>query len=124
MTLTFLRSLLQHSSADMSRSTALHPLGWLLALLLPSALASFYLKLPSWVGTSLLIGVGVAVCLYIFSYLYCLFKDRDALRSEKYSIQKIAIEKLAGDDQQGLIGILGAPSAALSHEKAADRGKQ
>ena len=44
--------------------------------------------------------------LYVFSYLFCLFNDRDALRSERFSIQKFAIEKgVVGDNLQGIVEI-------------------
>lgn len=42
--------------------------------------------------------------LYLFAYTYCLFKDRDALRTERYSIQKLAIEKgFVGDSLTGTL---------------------
>jgi hypothetical protein len=42
--------------------------------------------------------------LYIAAYGYCLVNDRDALRSETYSIQKLAIEKgYIGDSTVGIL---------------------
>lgn len=42
--------------------------------------------------------------LYLGAYIYCLATDKDALRSETYTIQKMAIEKgFVGDS---LIGVL------------------
>lgn len=44
------------------------------------------------------------MALYLGAYLYFMFTDKDALRSETYSIQKLAIERgLRGDDLTGVI---------------------
>ena len=45
-----------------------------------------------------------AIIAYVLAYIYLLFHDRDALRSEKYSLQKLAIERgLVGDSDMGTI---------------------
>lgn len=45
----------------------------------------------------------VAILIFFFAYIYCLFTDKDAIRSEKYSIQKMAIEKgIFGDSNSGV----------------------
>ena len=42
-------------------------------------------------------------CCGIKVYIYCLINDRDSLRSEKFTIQKLAIEKgIMGDDVTGI----------------------
>ena len=42
--------------------------------------------------------------LYLFTYIFCLFTDKDALRSENYSISKLAIEKgIIGDNITGMV---------------------
>jgi hypothetical protein len=46
---------------------------------------------------------GLTVLLYLGAYLYCLCKDPDALRSEKYLITKLAIKKGYGDSFTGLL---------------------
>ena len=73
-------------------------------MLLSTTLISFYLNLPVWTTyafTSLTVFV---VLVYIGAYLYLLCVDRDALRSEKYSIDKLAIEKgVFGDNLTGQI---------------------
>jgi len=51
---------------------------------------------------------GVAIGLYLVAYIYFGSTDKDALRSEKYSIQKLAIQKgFIGDDQVGYIRVDG-----------------
>jgi len=86
-----------------SRSTALRPLGWLLGLLFTATIASFVYGCPSWIGTCFAIGSFAAVALYIIAYIYFAFTDKDALRSETYHIQKMAIERgFFGDDISGI----------------------
>jgi len=58
---------------------------------------------PYWIELPFLIVTLVVVIVYIGAYVFCLFKDREALRSETYSIQKLAIEKgYVGDSTAGL----------------------
>ncbi len=102
--IAFLKALFHQATAYGTRSTVLNPLGWLIALLLPATIGSFYFKTPTWLGVILAILSFLSVILYFFSYIYFMFKDRDALRSEKFSLQKLLIEKgFFGDDTQGLI---------------------
>ncbi len=103
----FIRAFLEQATARGSRSTALKPLGWLVAMLLPATLASYIFDSPSWLGLTLCIMTCVSVATYIGSYFYLLCKDRDALRSERYSIQKLAIEKgLYGDNIMGTVDLI------------------
>jgi hypothetical protein len=51
------------------------------------------------------------IALYGTAYVFCLLKDRDALRSESYSLHKLAIEQgLLGDSTTGMF----APEAESS----------
>ena len=46
----------------------------------------------------------LTLLLFGFGYVFFMFKDSDALRSERYSLSKMAIEKgLIGDDIKGLL---------------------
>jgi hypothetical protein len=92
----------------------------MIALLLSSSLLSFYLNSPPWVGIVFVTITIMASILYLVAYVYFMFKDREALRSEKYSIQRLAIEKgLIGDSLYGLFdprssahqNLLGEPTA-------------
>ena len=99
-----LRAFLQQASEQGSRSTVLKPLNWLLGLLIAATIIALYYRLPEWIGVLLAVSVMVVLGLFLFAYVYCLFKDRDALRSETYSIQKLAIEKgFVGDNIQGVV---------------------
>lgn len=102
--IAFLKALFHQATAYGTRSTVLNPLGWLIALLLPATISSFYFKTPTWLGITLATLSFLSVLLYFFSYVYFMFKDSDALRSEKFSLQKLLIEKgFFGDDIQGFI---------------------
>ena len=85
------------------KSTILKPLTWLISILLASMILGNYFELPKWILIMFAIIVGIIIILFIVSYIYCLFNDRDALRSEKFSIQKMAIEKgVYGDSISGI----------------------
>ena len=59
-----------------------------------------------WIIKSLFLCTIVTIIVYVFAYIYLLLHDRDALRSEKYSIQKLAIEHgLVGDSETGIFNI-------------------
>lgn len=99
-----LNSLLQHSSAEGSKSTAMQPLAWAIGLLLTATLFAFYFKTPEWVG-QILIGLCIImVLLYIGAYIYFMLKDPDALRSERYTLKKMEIQKgFQGDNLTGIL---------------------
>lgn len=90
--------------ASLSRSDVLRPLAWLVLILTTGTLTCVLAKAPEWLLISMAVLLFLSIVLYIISYLYCLFNDRDALRSEKYSLHKMAIEHgMYGDSQTGLI---------------------
>lgn len=98
------KELLERSDSSGSKSTILKPLTWLLSVFIGGMVLLIKVNAPSWtiIFFSIILGLGISI--FFFSYIYCLFKDRDALRSEKYSIQKMAIEKgVYGDNMIGLI---------------------
>jgi len=92
------------AAARGTRSSALRPIDWLLLLQLGSLLGSLYLDAANWIVIFFVFSSALSFSLYLFTYVYLLFKDRDALRSETYSLHKLAIEKgLIGDSISGLI---------------------
>ncbi|MEP0712984.1 hypothetical protein [Algoriphagus sp.] len=98
------RELFQRSDASGSRSTILKPLTWFLSAIIGGFLLAIKMESHSWILVLFAIIIVMTISIFFFAYIYCLFKDRDALRSEKYSIQKMAIEKgLVGDNLTGLI---------------------
>ena len=79
-------------NATLSRSDALKPLAWLIVTLTTTSVLLVYVAGPVWL---LIVAAGLlaaATALYFMAFSFCLIKDRDALRSETYSLHKIAIE--------------------------------
>ena len=101
--LQFITSLLQHATAEGSRSTVLRPLSWLAGICVVGLLGCLEFKAPDWITDMFAVMIALAFLLFIGAYIYCLMNDREALRSEKYSIQRLAIEKgLLGDSTSGM----------------------
>lgn len=96
-------SLREQMNATLSRSDVLKPLAWLVGLLLTGLIMAVATKADQWVIGTLVGAIALAIATYIGAYVFCLFVDRDALRSERYSLQKMAIEqRLIGDSSSGL----------------------
>lgn len=94
---------MSQASAKGARSTALHSLQWVLGILLSAIPVCAFIKTPAWV--IIFVSSAVAVCLVTFigAYIYLLFNNPDALRSETFTLSKMAIEKgLIGDSLAGL----------------------
>ena len=96
------REIFLTSEGKWSRSTALDPLFKLLGLLLIAILILKNVEgLPSWLVPAFVIvfflfAVGVA------GYsLFLLVKNPDTLRSERFIIQQLALEKIYGDSLHG-----------------------
>ena len=86
-----------------SRSTAVAPLHWLLGLVLSALLTAIGLKADDWVVWLLLVGAGIAFALECAAYIYFVLSGNvDAVRSERYAIDKMRIERgLMGDSASG-----------------------
>lgn len=122
-----IRAFLQQASASGSKSTVLKPLAWMMLICISATLSSAHFDLTVWITYLFAIFSCITMALYLVAYLYCLFKDRDALRSETYSIQKMAIERgFVGDDYSGVIAahrtevgtlIDGSPSEDVGDDK-------
>ncbi len=103
--MNILKALLSQSDASGSKSTILRPLTWFIGILFVILITLFKIQAPDWI-CYILTGIIVAiVLLFGFAYVYCLFNDRDALRSESFTIRKMEIEKgmLLGDSSTGLL---------------------
>ena len=122
--LNLIKAFLEHASAKGTKATILKPLGWMMLIVISATLSAFYLKSPKWLGVIFSIFTCLTMILYLFAYIYCLFKDKDALRSETYSIQKLAIEKgFVGDDISGTLEPAADRSRALIESGAESKGK-
>jgi hypothetical protein len=97
--------------ATLSRSDILRPLAWLIGMLLTATVGMAAGRAPNWLLVLMSIVLVAVIALYGTAYVFCLLKDRDALRSESYSLHKLAIEQgLLGDSTTGMF----APEAESS----------
>lgn len=125
--INLVRAFLHQNLAKGSRSTVLKPLGWMITICISATLYAAFLNLNVWIVSLFAVFCGLTMLLYLGAYIYCLLNDKDALRSETYTIQKMAIEKgFIGDS---LTGILPANEDAqgrfmrLTHEAASEVDK-
>ncbi|MCG7964826.1 MAG: hypothetical protein N0E54_19150 [Candidatus Thiodiazotropha taylori] len=99
-----IRALFSQSSATGGRSSALQPLGWLTTILIAGLVLIEMWEAPDWIIITLVVLLISTVVMYLLIYLYYAIKNPDALRSEKFTLSKMAIEKnLIGDDRSGLL---------------------
>lgn len=92
----WITALLQNaSSVQGKRSSMLNPLGWLVALLIVATTSLSVAKASLWVLGIAGGGLALSIALYLCSFTYLLIKDRDGLRSEKYALEQMRIEKLS-----------------------------
>lgn len=90
-------------NATLSRSDVLKPLAWLVGLLALAIVLMLAANAPEWALALVVYALIGSIILYMLAYVFCLFMDRDALRSEKYSLHKMAMEHgLLGDNEAGL----------------------
>jgi hypothetical protein len=93
------------SEANVSKANALTPLGWLIATLGGATMGLAYYLPPSlhWLLVILVFLIVALSGFFCFAYFHYMRHEPDALRSERYSIRKLEIEKgLLGDDRVGL----------------------
>lgn len=99
-----IRLFMQQASAQGSRSTAMNPLGWALTINSAAIIGAGVEQLPAWVMILLGVGEGLTLVSYLAAYFFLLVRDRDALRSEKFQLSKMAIERsITGDNLTGFI---------------------
>jgi membrane protein YdbS with pleckstrin-like domain len=111
--LRLISTLKQQMSATLSRSDILRPLAGLIGILITAIILIIVAKGPEWLLILMSVVWVFSIVLYFFTYVFCLFRDRDALRSEKYSLQKMAIEHgLFGDSTSGTF----EPEETNAHE--------
>ena len=85
----------------------MNPLAWALGIVLSAILVAAGIhNVPPWVFLILGIAACVLVLAYLTAYFILLFVDRDALRSESFTLSKLAIEKsVTGDSLRGFTAI-------------------
>jgi hypothetical protein len=96
-----IKSLFEQASAQGTRSTVLNPLGWLIASLLASLTGTAAVHGPQWLLVVLAVIVGLLVALYAVAYVFFMLRSPDALRSERFTLSKMALEQTRGDSTAG-----------------------
>lgn len=96
-------STLQHN-AELTRSDVLRALMWPISGLLFAILVALRMVAPDWILIALFVLLVIFMFIYGGFYIFFACTDPDALRSEKYKLQKMAIEHgLYGDSTIGMI---------------------
>jgi len=114
--LNLIRAFLEQASAQGSKSTVLRPIGWMMPICVAATLGAVYIAAPLWVTVMFGAFSGLTMLLYLGAYVFCLLTDKEALRSETYSIQKLAIEKgFVGDSLTGVL-----PTETAEHGRLID----
>lgn len=113
---------IQSAQLNARTTSALNPVLWLVATLSTSVAVSAAVGAVWWVTALLASGVGLSVLVTLGLAVFFAVKAPDALRSERYVIQKMAIERGAlGDSVVGLIsGEAASEQAQLSERSESD----
>lgn len=100
----FIQSILaHHSMARGGRSTALHALQWVLGMFIAAIPTIIWAGAPIWLIVTIAGAIAIVLFVFLGAYIYLLIKNPDALRSEHFSLSKMALEKgLVGDSISGL----------------------
>jgi putative Mn2+ efflux pump MntP len=113
--LDLIASFLQQATAQGTRSTILNPLGWFFGICVAGLLGSVRYNAAFWI--QLLIGCFAALSglVYLGAYVFCLATKREhLLRTEKFLIQQLAIEKgFRGDSTTGVVMTLDTQATRL-----------
>ena len=103
MPFTVFKELFSMADAKGSRSTALQPLLYMIMVVLVALLFAALKGFPVWLLIILVLFLAGCICLFGYSYFHLLHNNLDALRSESFYLQKIAIEKgMTGDSVHGV----------------------
>jgi hypothetical protein len=95
--------LLQQANIGQSRSSVLNPLQWTLVILVFGVAACLLFHAPPWLVILFAVMLALALILFLGAYVYFASVNPDALRSEQFSLSKLAIEKgMLGDSLAGL----------------------
>jgi hypothetical protein len=117
--LRLVSTLQEQMNATLSRSDALKPLAWLIVILTTTCVLLVHVAGPAWLLVVAVCLLAAATALYFVAFGFCLIRDRDALRSETYSLHKIAIEHgLTGDSITGVIAAGGEDRRLLTQHKS------
>ena len=89
----FIKDLLEHATSQGYKSNVMKPLMGLVIIFILGGIACHYFNVPYFSIGLFVLATLAGVCSFI-AYFFCLFKNPDLLRSEKYNLEKTAIEKV------------------------------
>ena len=112
-------SLLRQPGPRGFRSSALGQMLWALTILVGGILAGHKVGLPLWGLASLGVAVVVLVANFAALHWYLAIKNPDALRSERFALTKIAMEREGwrGEDLIGFVRAIGEGEEGASAGK-------
>ncbi len=115
----YLRALLHRSDIGRSRSSITNPLQWALVILIGGIAAASEVHASAWIVSAMVIVFLVVVGLFLYAYIFFMHTNPDALRSEQFTLAKLAIEKqLIGDSVRGLIEqVITEPASQDEHKE-------
>jgi len=104
MPIELIQSFLQQANATGTKSTVLTDLRWFTFIVISGLLVAIKTSAPEWVLILFSVLLCLVALLYISAYIFFAIRSPDALRSEKYTLTKMAIEhSMKGDNLSGLI---------------------
>lgn len=90
----YLRLILEQATSQNYKSNAIKPLMGGVIICFVLSIAAYYFK-AFIIAYALLAFGGLFVAGWLFAYFFCLVKDPNLLRSEKYNLERTAMEKVA-----------------------------
>jgi thiol:disulfide interchange protein len=104
MAIGLIQSFLQQATASGTKSTALTDLRWFAAILASALLIATQTASPPWILIFLAVMLGLVGLTYVGAYIFFAIRSPDALRSEKFTLSKMAIERsVTGDNLAGFV---------------------
>jgi uncharacterized membrane protein len=118
----FIRYLAEHALERSSRSSVVTTLIIMGGLLATALLASAFERAPPWMSIFFAVLLGLDFVAFLAAYAFFAYKAPDSLRSERFYLQKMAIERgLVGDS---LTGLIPARESTLLPSSNADESKK
>lgn len=95
----YVKQILQQANAFGSKSSILSILAWISGSILAAITLSSIFKAEKWISIGLFVLLILMIISILVAFFFCLFTNKtDALRSEKFNIEKLAIEKHIPED--------------------------
>ena len=119
----YLKHIFEHASSQGYKSNVVKSLFGLLSILLTATIILF--KVEAIVFGYILGSVSILIVFaFLFAYFYCLFKDPTLLRSEKFILEKTAIEKAMISDSTKMNMSINPPKSEFVTYEPDAKGKE